>query len=132
MRLSGHFCEHQQTVNGTCCIDNTGSSKTVGSSVEQPILQLPILPAVTDLLEQIERRQRSGAARYHSPTSAIHASCLPAFVEFDMSVEGFGCLFLPSLAPQKIFPGVSPGVGGETGMLGPSGSICAGGVGVGE
>lgn len=25
----------------------------------------------------------------------------PSFVEFDMSAEGFGCLFLPSIAPQS-------------------------------
>lgn len=24
----------------------------------------------------------------------------PPFVEFDMSVEGFGCIYLPSIAPQ--------------------------------
>lgn len=30
-----------------------------------------------------------------------HGSCtLPPFVEFDMSAEGFGCLYLPSVAPQ--------------------------------
>ncbi|KAH8413938.1 hypothetical protein KR009_000634 [Drosophila setifemur] len=30
-----------------------------------------------------------------------HGSCtLPPFVELDMSAEGFGCLYLPSLAPQ--------------------------------
>lgn len=30
-----------------------------------------------------------------------HASCtLPPFVEMDMSSEGFGCLYLPSIAPQ--------------------------------
>lgn len=29
------------------------------------------------------------------------SSCmLPPFVEFDMSAEGFGCLYLPSVAPQ--------------------------------
>ena len=27
-------------------------------------------------------------------------SLMPAFVEFDMSAEGFGCLYLPSIAPQ--------------------------------
>ncbi|RXG52401.1 WD repeat and FYVE domain-containing protein 3 [Armadillidium vulgare] len=26
----------------------------------------------------------------------------PSFVEFDMSAEGFGCLFLPSIAPQSV------------------------------
>lgn len=25
----------------------------------------------------------------------------PPFVEFDMSAEGFGCLYLPSIAPQS-------------------------------
>ncbi|XP_071808138.1 WD repeat and FYVE domain-containing protein 3-like isoform X3 [Asterias amurensis] len=28
-------------------------------------------------------------------------SVTPAFVEFDMSAEGFGCLYLPSIAPQS-------------------------------
>ena len=27
-------------------------------------------------------------------------SILPPFIEFDMSSEGFGCLYLPSLSPQ--------------------------------
>lgn len=27
---------------------------------------------------------------------------LPPFVEFDMSAEGFGCLYLPSIAPQSL------------------------------
>lgn len=37
-----------------------------------------------------------------------HGSCtLPPFVEMDMSAEGFGCLYLPSVAPQ------SPNVGGN-------------------
>uniref|UniRef100_A0A3P9L505 WD repeat and FYVE domain containing 3 n=1 Tax=Oryzias latipes TaxID=8090 RepID=A0A3P9L505_ORYLA len=32
----------------------------------------------------------------------LHGSAeTPAFVEFDMSLEGFGCLFLPSLAPHN-------------------------------
>lgn len=32
-----------------------------------------------------------------------HASCvLPPFTEFDMFCEGFGCLYLPSVAPQII------------------------------
>jgi hypothetical protein len=26
---------------------------------------------------------------------------LPPFTEFDMSAEGFGCLYLPSIAPQS-------------------------------
>lgn len=31
-----------------------------------------------------------------------HGSCtLPPFVEMDMSAEGFGCLYLPSIAPQS-------------------------------
>ncbi|MGH0189040.1 UNVERIFIED_CONTAM: hypothetical protein FKN15_033043 [Acipenser sinensis] len=32
----------------------------------------------------------------------LHGSAVtPAFVEFDMSLEGFGCLFMPSLAPHN-------------------------------
>ena len=29
-------------------------------------------------------------------------SVMPPFVEFDMSWEGFGCLYLPSIAPQSL------------------------------
>lgn len=29
-------------------------------------------------------------------------SSLPPFCEFDMSAEGFGCLYLPSVAPQTV------------------------------
>lgn len=37
------------------------------------------------------------------------SSCmLPPFVEFDMSAEGFGCLYLPSIAPQA--PNAPPGL----------------------
>ncbi|XP_078532420.1 WD repeat and FYVE domain-containing protein 3 isoform X3 [Lissotriton helveticus] len=35
----------------------------------------------------------------------LHGSSVtPAFVEFDTSLEGFGCLFLPSLAPHNALP----------------------------
>ncbi|KAJ8676714.1 hypothetical protein QAD02_012501 [Eretmocerus hayati] len=34
-----------------------------------------------------------------------HGSCtLPPFVEFDMSAEGFACLYIPSIAPQSLTP----------------------------
>lgn len=32
---------------------------------------------------------------------AQSSSTLPPFVEFDMSAEGFGCLYMPSIAPQS-------------------------------
>jgi WD repeat and FYVE domain-containing protein 3 len=45
------------------------------------------------------------------------ASILPPFVEFDMSAEGFGCLFLPSLAPQSTaMPGMVAGSGNTQDM----------------
>lgn len=28
------------------------------------------------------------------------SSVTPSFIEFDMSAEGYGCLYLPSIAPQ--------------------------------
>lgn len=50
-----------------------------------------------------------------------HASCtLPPFVEMDMSSEGFGCLYLPSIAPQ------SPSIGSSL-----DGSVI-GGIGSGD
>uniref|UniRef100_S4RTS1 DUF4704 domain-containing protein n=1 Tax=Petromyzon marinus TaxID=7757 RepID=S4RTS1_PETMA len=44
------------------------------------------------------------------------AAVPPPFLEFDMSVEGFGCLFLPSLAPQN-----APGGSSERVFPPPSG-----------
>lgn len=50
-----------------------------------------------------------------------HASCtLPPFVEFDLSSEGFGCLYLPSIAPQ------APSIGSSL-----DGSVI-GGIGAGD
>lgn len=52
-----------------------------------------------------------------------HGSCtLPPFVEFDMSAEGFGCLYLPSIAPQ------SPNIN----ALGPQDNSTTGGIGSGN
>lgn len=53
-----------------------------------------------------------------------HGSCtLPPFVEFDMSAEGFGCLFLPSISPQ------APVLGGGSSM---EAGTTVGGIGTGE
>lgn len=35
-----------------------------------------------------------------TPRSQGASSC-PPFTEFDMAAEGFGCLYLPSVAPQS-------------------------------
>lgn len=45
---------------------------------------------------------------------------LPSFVEFDMSAEGFGCLYLPSIAPQSpatasVVPGIDSNILGGIG-----------------
>lgn len=49
------------------------------------------------------------------------AHALPPFVEFDMSAEGFGCLYLPSIAPQAApAPGVVAGI--DSNVLGGIGS----------
>ncbi|VDM30874.1 unnamed protein product [Hydatigera taeniaeformis] len=144
LRLSGQFCEHQQSSNGTCMKvftnseskpDDDASTALGGSKAEDlPLLHLPALPAITDLLEQIVWRQRGGANRYTTTTAssvtATGVTCLPAFVEFNMSMEGFACLFLPSLAPQHIVTPVKS-FGGD-GATGGASSTCAGGVGVGE
>ncbi|XP_047001362.1 WD repeat and FYVE domain-containing protein 3 [Schistocerca americana] len=57
------------------------------------------------------------------------SSILPPFVEFDMSAEGFGCLYLPSVAPQS--PSGPPVV--TVGGLGvPADTSVVGGIGSGD
>ena len=56
------------------------------------------------------------------------ASITPAFVEFDLSAEGFGCLYLASIAPQGP---PTPSVVGA-GMIGGSDPGVVGGIGSGE
>ena len=54
----------------------------------------------------------------------------PLFVEFDIQPEGFRCLFLPSVAPQRQHGGVSPASGGTApAQNGSSGQLIMGGVG---
>ncbi|KAL4623281.1 WD repeat and FYVE domain-containing protein 3-like isoform X1 [Arapaima gigas] len=53
------------------------------------------------------------------------SSVTPAFVEFDMSLEGFGCLFLPSVAPHN-----SPS--NSTNGLAASDGLVVSGIGYGE
>ncbi|XP_063969658.1 WD repeat and FYVE domain-containing protein 3-like isoform X2 [Lytechinus pictus] len=56
------------------------------------------------------------------------SSLTPAFVEFDMSAEGFGCLYLPSMAPQ-----VSPAQSVvSVGMAGGGDGTISSGIGSGE
>ena len=57
-------------------------------------------------------------------------SILPPFIEFDMSSEGFGCLYIPSLAPQASH---SSGVASATGLTSTNQETAVtGGVGVGD
>ncbi|XP_033108223.1 WD repeat and FYVE domain-containing protein 3-like isoform X3 [Anneissia japonica] len=57
------------------------------------------------------------------------SSVTPAFVEFDMSANGYGCLYLPSIAPQST---PSQGVVSSVGMTGGSDTSIISGVGSGE
>lgn len=55
-----------------------------------------------------------------------HGSCtLPPFVEMDMSAEGFGCLYMPSIAPQSA-------AGGAAGSGSDGGAAIVGGIGSGD
>ncbi|CAH8629332.1 unnamed protein product [Schistosoma mattheei] len=61
-------------------------------------------PSHVEFNKQIIRRDSRinySSVRSSSPmNSEIGLSISPPFVEFNMSTEGFGCLFLPSIAPQ--------------------------------
>ena len=58
-------------------------------------------------------------------------SILPPFVEFDMSSEGFGCLYVPSLAPQSSAPGGGGSIGTVNALAAQDASV-TGGIGLGE
>lgn len=55
-------------------------------------------------------------------------SILPPFIEFDMSAEGFGCLFLPSMAPSSPHSSSVVGVGSMVSQEG----LVIGGIGQGD
>lgn len=58
----------------------------------------------------------------------MHGSAVtPSFVEFDMSAEGFGCLYLPSIAPQG-----PPTPSVVSGVVGGSDNVVIGGIGTGN
>lgn len=59
-------------------------------------------------------------ARMHGLTTT------PAFVEFDLCSEGFGCLYLPSIAPQG-----PPTPSVVSGVVGASDPVVIGGIGTG-
>lgn len=59
-----------------------------------------------------------------------HGSCtLPPFVEMDMAAEGFGCLYLPSIAPQSS-ANVSAAAAAASGLA--EGATTVGGIGAGD
>ena len=60
----------------------------------------------------------------------LNNSLLPPFVEFDMASEGFGCLYIPSLAPQPV---QAPSVVGVNSLAAASQDCpVIGGIGLGE
>lgn len=75
-----------------CCIslDTADSAYTLRPPHRKPGGPVP-LTRVKTLVSMTTPRD----FRIHGSTT------LPPFVEFDMSAEGFGCLYLPSVAPQS-------------------------------
>ncbi|CAG9859319.1 unnamed protein product [Phyllotreta striolata] len=68
--------------NPLCCL-NLGSNEAGGHPV--PLTRIKTLVSMTTPKD----------------FRAQSSYTLPPFVEFDMSAEGFGCLYLPSIAPQS-------------------------------
>lgn len=142
LRLSGTFCEHGQ-VRGQCLKiigQRSSSLQTNGDGVQgsqdevhqedesqAELLHLRTLPFITQLLKETVRRQRAGARVCQSRDGSAVATILPSFVEFDMAIEGFGCLFLPSLAPQRVVQQIVDSAGNPSAE-----STCVSGVGLGK
>ena len=67
-----------------------------------------------------------------TPRDAVqNNSILPPFIEFDMAPEGFGCLFMPSLAPSNPTSSQNAVVSSLASMEA-SGAGVVGGIGAGE
>lgn len=77
--------------NPLCCLP-LGSKEPGGGPV--PLTRVKTLVSMTTPKD------------FRAQTSCM----LPPFVEFDMSAEGFGCLYLPSIAPQS--PSAAAGLSG--------------------
>ncbi|CAL8102436.1 unnamed protein product [Calicophoron daubneyi] len=58
-----------------------------------------VTPATARLVRPFPNLSAS-SVNSSTPDSSVGFSIMPPFVEFDMNPEGFGCLFLPSVAPQ--------------------------------
>lgn len=74
------------------------SSNASSASFAVPLSRVKSLVSMTT-----PKSSSSNAVNQSSQTSSFYSNLstpFPAFVEFDMSAEGFGCLFLPSIAPN--------------------------------
>lgn len=84
--------------------DETSQERSTGEcqDTELEVEEEPVIPEVEPVpltrVKCIVSMTTPRDARAHG------VSYCPSFVEFDMGVDGFGCLFMPAVAPQA-FPG---------------------------
>jgi len=102
----------------------TTSTDTVVSSVSKPSASLTPVNGGPVLLTRVKCLVSMTTPR----DIRLHGAAItPSFVEFDMSCEGFGCMYLPSIAPQgPITPSVV-----SAGMIGGTDQNVVTGIGTG-
>ena len=76
---------------------NKNKKQLVGKQHEQALLPLSRIKCLIAMTMPRD-------SRLSNTTASAAIASATSFVEFNMSSEGFGCLFLPSIAPQLVAP----------------------------
>ena len=148
LRLSNPLCcaiEDEDSYDAKIAASNASSGVTFAVDKSLPLLSEKTLQSNSSRHHQSITAANNGNGGNGGPVPLTRVKCLvsmttprdvrlhgaaitPAFVEFDLSAEGFGCLYLPSVAPQApTTPSVVSG-----GMIGGTEPSVVGGIGAGN
>jgi hypothetical protein len=107
------------------------SQQLIGGQHEQPLVPLSRIKCLMAMTSSRDSRLSLIASACGAPSAAgAGLAATISFVEFSMLSEGFGCLFLPSIAPQLAAPQSLVAMGMVA--VSSNASSVNGGVGVGE